>query len=104
MMLDHGLEGRILMNVYSDDGLESTTNETMWDKFMSDFKSNFGVQEKSLDYFLGADIIQHDSDVKYPFALFVLIVYINYCLFVFWYICYCLFVFWYNYLLIILFQ
>ncbi len=31
MMLDRGPEGRILMNVYSDDGLASTNNETLWD-------------------------------------------------------------------------
>jgi hypothetical protein len=37
MILDRGLEGRILMNVYSDDGLASTTNETRWDIFMADF-------------------------------------------------------------------
>ena len=49
------------MNVYSDDGLSSTNNETLWDKFMIDFKSKFDVQEKSPDYFLGAGIIQHKS-------------------------------------------
>ena len=61
MMLDRGPEGRILMNVYSDDGLASTNNEMLWDKFMSDFKSKFDVKEKSPDYFLGAGIIQHES-------------------------------------------
>jgi hypothetical protein len=61
MMLDRGSEGRILMNVYSDDGLASTNSETLWDKFMNDFKSKFDVQEKDPDYFLGAGIIQHDS-------------------------------------------
>lgn len=49
------------MNVYSDDGLASTNNEMLWDKFMSDFKSKFDVKEKSPDYFLGAGIIQHES-------------------------------------------
>jgi len=57
MMLDRGSEGRILMNVYSYDGLSSTTNGTLWDRFMADFT----VQEKSPDYFLGAGIILHDS-------------------------------------------
>ena len=41
--------------------LLSTNSETLWDKFMNDFKSKFDVQEKDPDYFLGADIIQHDS-------------------------------------------
>jgi len=41
--------------------LASTNSETLWDKFMNDFKSKFDVQEKDPDYFLGAGIIQHDS-------------------------------------------
>ena len=61
MMLDRGSAGRILMNVYSDDGLASTNNETICDKFMNDFKSKFDVQEKNPDYFLEVGIIQHES-------------------------------------------
>ena len=57
-MLDRGSECRILMNVYSDDGLASTNSETL---FMNDFKSKFDVQEKNPDFFLGAGIIPHET-------------------------------------------
>ena len=61
MMLDRGQAGRIILNVYSDDGLASTSGEEIWREFMTDFKSKFDVQEKAPDYFLGAGIIQHES-------------------------------------------
>jgi transposase InsO family protein len=53
--------GVILMNVYSDDGLASTSSEQLWAKFMEDFKKNFDIEEKDPDYFLGAAITQDDS-------------------------------------------
>jgi hypothetical protein len=50
--------GLILLNVYSDDGLGATSNETIWDEFMTDFKKHFDLEEKDPDFFLGAGIIQ----------------------------------------------
>ena len=61
MMLDRGHDKRIILNVYSDDGLASTSCEELRKEFMKDFKSKFDVQEKEPDYFLGAAIIQHES-------------------------------------------
>ena len=58
---DPNCPGMILMNVYSDDGLASTSSESLWDKFMVDFKKNFDIEEKDPDYFLGAAIRQTES-------------------------------------------
>ena len=62
MMLDRrnsdevSMQGVILLNLYSDDGLASIDNSTLWDKFMTDFKGAFDVVEKDPDYFLGCAI------------------------------------------------
>ena len=62
MMLDNrnangeSLQGIILLNLYSDDGLVSIDNSALWDKFMLDFKKVFDVVEKDPDYFLGCAI------------------------------------------------
>jgi len=53
--------GIILLNVYSDDGLGATDNETLWQEFIQDFKSQFELEEKAPDCFLGASIVQDDS-------------------------------------------
>ena len=53
--------GLILLNVYSDDGLGATSNEDIWNEFMTDFKKHFELEEKDPDFFLGAGIIQ-DAD------------------------------------------
>jgi hypothetical protein len=50
---EESLQGIILLNLYSDDGLVSIDNSTLWDKFMLDFKKAFDVVEKNPDYFLG---------------------------------------------------
>ena len=51
--------GQILLNVYSDDGLASIDNESLWTEFMLDFKKHFDLEEKEPDYFLGCGITQH---------------------------------------------
>ena len=62
MMLDNrnateeSMQGIILLNLYSDDGLASIDNSALWDKFMLDFKKAFDVVEKDPDYFLGCAI------------------------------------------------
>ena len=62
MMLDNrnateeSMQGIILLNLYSDDGLASIDNSALWDKFMLDFKKVFDVVEKDPDYFLGCAI------------------------------------------------
>jgi hypothetical protein len=50
---DVSIQGIILLNLYSDDGLTSIDNSKLWDRFMLDFKSVFEVVEKDPDYFLG---------------------------------------------------
>ena len=42
--------GLIILNVYSDDGLGATSNEEIREEFMTDFKKNFELKEKSPDY------------------------------------------------------
>jgi hypothetical protein len=60
MMLDRrnadeeSMQGIILLNLYSDDGLASIDNSTLWDKFMLDFKKAFDVVEKDPDLCQGA--------------------------------------------------
>jgi hypothetical protein len=62
MMLDRrnadeeSMQGIILLILYSDDGLASIDNSSLWDKFMQDFKKAFDVVEKDPDYFLGCAI------------------------------------------------
>jgi len=62
MMLDRrnadeeSMQGIILLNLYSDDGLASIDNSTLWDKFMLNFQKAFDVVEKDPDYFLGCAI------------------------------------------------
>ena len=62
MMLDRrntdnvSMQDIILLNLYSDDGLTSIDNSTLWGKFMLDFKGAFDVVEKDPDYFLGCAI------------------------------------------------
>ena len=62
MMLDRrnadeeSMQGIILLNLYSDDGLASIDKSTLWDKFMLDFQKAFDVVEKDPDYFLGCAI------------------------------------------------
>jgi hypothetical protein len=62
MMLDRrnadeeSMQGIILLNLYSDDGLASIDNSSLCDKFMQDFKKAFDVVEKDPDYFLGCAI------------------------------------------------
>jgi hypothetical protein len=57
MMLDRrnaveeSMQGIILLNLYSDDGLASIDNSTLWNKFMLDFKKAFDVVGKDPDYF-----------------------------------------------------
>jgi hypothetical protein len=53
---DVSMQGIILLNLYSDDGLASIDNSKLWDRFMLDFKSVFEVVEKDPDYFLGCAI------------------------------------------------
>ena len=53
---DVSMQGIILLNLYSDDGLASIDNTKLWDKFMIDFKGAFEVVEKDPDYFLGCAI------------------------------------------------
>ena len=53
---DVSMQGIILLNLYSDDGLASIDNSKLWDKFMIDFKGAFEVVEKDPDYFLGCAI------------------------------------------------
>jgi hypothetical protein len=48
--------GIILPNLYSDDGLASIDNSTLYDRFMLEFKRAFDVVEKDPDYFLGCAI------------------------------------------------
>ena len=52
---EESMQGIILLNLYSDDGLASIDNSSLWDKFMQDFKKAFDVVEKDSDYFLGWD-------------------------------------------------
>jgi hypothetical protein len=52
-MLEVAMQGIILLNLYSDDGLASIDNSTLWDKYMLDLKKAFDVVEKDPDYFLG---------------------------------------------------
>jgi hypothetical protein len=62
MMLDRrnadeeSIQEIILLYLYSDDGLASIDNSTLWDKFMLDFMKAFDVVEKDPDYFLGCAI------------------------------------------------
>jgi hypothetical protein len=62
MMLDRrdadeeSRRGIILPNLYSDDGLASIDNSTLYDRFMLEFKRAFDVVEKDPDYFLGCAI------------------------------------------------
>ena len=53
---EESMQGIILLNLYSDDGLASIDNSALWDKFMLDFKKAFDVVEKDPDYFLGCAI------------------------------------------------
>jgi len=53
--------GIIWLNVYSDDGLGATEDEILRQGFMQDFKSQFDLDQKAPDYFLGAGIVQDDS-------------------------------------------
>jgi hypothetical protein len=48
--------GIVLLNLYSDDGLASIDNTSLWDNFMKDFKRDFDVLEKDPDFFLGCSI------------------------------------------------
>ena len=57
----HKASGIIWLNIYSEDGLGTTDDETMWKEFTQDFKSKFELKEKASDYFLGAGIVQDDS-------------------------------------------
>ena len=69
MMLDRrnadeeSIQEIILLYLYSDDGLASIDNSTLWDKFMLDFKKAFDVVEKDPDYFLGCAI---ESGIQKP--------------------------------------
>ena len=38
---EESMQGIILLNLYSDDGLASIDNSALWDKFMLDFKKAF---------------------------------------------------------------
>jgi hypothetical protein len=53
---EESMQAIILLNLYSDDGLASIDNSTLWDKFMLDFKKAFDVVEKDPDDFLGSAI------------------------------------------------
>ena len=54
--IEESIRGIILLNLYSDNGLESMDNSTLWDSFMLDFKRAFDVVEKDPDRFLGCAI------------------------------------------------
>jgi len=58
---EESMQGIILLNLYSDDGLASIDNSALWDKFMLNFKKAFDVVEKDPDYFLGC-VIEWDQE------------------------------------------
>jgi hypothetical protein len=70
MMLDNrnangeSLQGIILLNLYSDDGLVSIDNSALWDKFMLDFKKVFDVVEKDPDYVPYTSSSRHEDLCK----------------------------------------
>jgi hypothetical protein len=57
--------GIILLNVYSDDSLGSTSSDQLWDNFMMDFKSKFDLEERNPTIFLDAESRKISRQEKY---------------------------------------
>jgi hypothetical protein len=74
---EESMQGIILLNLYSDDGLASTDNSTIWDKFMLDEENlmpneeNLRVAQKILKYAIGSldeKITHRPTDANDPFG------------------------------------